>query len=102
MRNDAPNLPIGGGERALRHARSIHAPLPTKDATNRKNMVLLIQLRWIAVVGQIVTIAFVTSWFGIALPLLPMAAIISRPRGAQHRQPCLAALRAMMSAIAIS
>ncbi|MDU6241986.1 MAG: sensor histidine kinase, partial [Bradyrhizobium sp.] len=69
MRNEAPNLPIGAV--AALATPEIHAPLPTKDATNRKNMVLLIQLRWIAVVGQIVTIAFVTSWFGIALPVVP-------------------------------
>ncbi|MGJ5179271.1 ATP-binding protein [Bradyrhizobium oligotrophicum] len=74
MRNEAPNLPIGAV--AALATPEIHAPLPTRDATNRKNMVLLIQLRWIAVGGQIVTIAFVTTWFGIALPLVPMAAII--------------------------
>ncbi len=72
--NDAPNLPIRPV--AAIATPEISAPLPTKDATNRKNMVLLIQLRWIAVVGQIFTIAFVTLWFGIALPLLPMAGII--------------------------
>lgn len=52
------------------------APSPTDAATNRKNMALLIQLRWTAVIGQIVTIAFVQFWMGIALPLLPMAAVI--------------------------
>ena len=35
---------------------------PTDDETNRKNMELLIQLRWIAVVGQIVTIGGVHLW----------------------------------------
>jgi len=74
MRNEAPKLPFGAV--AAIAAPEISAPQPTKDATNRKNMVLLIQLRWIAVVGQIVTIAFVTFWFGIVLPLGPMAAII--------------------------
>jgi two-component system sensor histidine kinase RegB len=39
-------------------------------------MLLLVQLRWIAVVGQIVTIAFVQLGLGIALPLPPMAAVI--------------------------
>jgi two-component system, sensor histidine kinase RegB len=72
--NEAPNLPLGAV--AAIATPEISAPLPTRDATNRKNMVLLIQLRWIAVVGQIVTIAFVTFWFGIALPVVPMAAII--------------------------
>ncbi|MGJ4909967.1 ATP-binding protein [Bradyrhizobium sp. HKCCYLRH2015] len=74
MRSEAPNLPFGAV--AAIATPEINAPLPTRDATNRKNMVLLIQLRWIAVVGQIVTIGFVTTWFGIALPVLPMVAII--------------------------
>jgi len=46
------------------------------DSTNRKNMTLLIQLRWTAVIGQVGTIAFVQLWFGIALPLLPMIGVI--------------------------
>ncbi|MFD1703558.1 ATP-binding protein [Methylopila henanensis] len=37
----------------------------------------LVQLRWIAVFGQIVTIATVHSGFGIALPLAPMAAALA-------------------------
>ncbi|WP_375777530.1 ATP-binding protein [Bradyrhizobium sp. ma5] len=49
---------------------------PTDLATNRKNMALLVQLRWIAVIGQIATIGFVQFWMGVALPLLPMAAVI--------------------------
>ena len=49
---------------------------PAGDTTNRKNMALLIQLRWIAVVGQVVTIAFVHLWLGVALPLGAMAAVL--------------------------
>ena len=49
---------------------------PADLATNRKNMALLVQLRWIAVIGQIATIGFVQFWMGVALPLLPMAAVI--------------------------
>ncbi|VIO70294.1 Sensor histidine kinase RegB [Bradyrhizobium ivorense] len=49
---------------------------PADLATNRKNMALLVQLRWIAVIGQIVTIAFVHFWMDVALPLMPMAAVI--------------------------
>lgn len=52
------------------------ASVPTDDATNRKNMALLIQLRWTAVIGQIGTIAFVYAWLGIKLPLAPMGAVI--------------------------
>ncbi|ARP99260.1 ATP-binding protein [Pseudorhodoplanes sinuspersici] len=51
-------------------------PPPVDDTTNRKNMALLIQLRWIAVGGQIVTIAFVQVWLGITLPLVPMAVVL--------------------------
>jgi two-component system sensor histidine kinase RegB len=37
----------------------------------------LIQLRWIAVCGQIATIVFVTHVFDTALPLLPMATVLA-------------------------
>ncbi|WP_084197263.1 ATP-binding protein [Solimonas soli] len=40
-------------------------------------MLQLIQLRWIAVVGQILTIGFVEFVFGVALPLLPMLLVVS-------------------------
>ncbi len=46
------------------------------DATNRKNMMLLIQLRWIAVIGQIATIAVVQDALGIDLPLPAMLVVI--------------------------
>jgi two-component system sensor histidine kinase RegB len=49
---------------------------PEDDDTNRKNMALLIQLRWIAVVGQIVTIAAVHVGLDIPLPLSRMGAVI--------------------------
>lgn len=44
--------------------------------TERQNMQLLIQLRWIAVVGQVVTISLVHYGFNIKLPLLPMALVL--------------------------
>jgi two-component system sensor histidine kinase RegB len=44
--------------------------------TGRKNMLQLISLRWMAVVGQVVTIAAVEGLFGIRLPLLAMAAVL--------------------------
>ncbi|HEY0293094.1 MAG TPA: ATP-binding protein [Hansschlegelia sp.] len=47
------------------------------DSTGRKNMMQLIQLRWIAVVGQVVTIAVVQLAFGIALPLPAMALVLA-------------------------
>jgi len=45
-------------------------------ATDRRNLYLLVQLRWLAVIGQLLTIA-VTQWIlGIALPLIQMATVI--------------------------
>ncbi|MET0499848.1 MAG: ATP-binding protein [Steroidobacteraceae bacterium] len=49
----------------------------TRDATNRKNMLLLIQLRWIAATGQIATIVFVHFGLQIPLPLEGMAAVLT-------------------------
>jgi two-component system, sensor histidine kinase RegB len=49
----------------------------TRDETNRKNMMLLIQLRWIAAVGQIVTIAVVELGLGIQLPLEKMVLVLA-------------------------
>ena len=49
---------------------------PHGDTANRKNLALLIQLRWIAVVGQIVTIVAVHFGLGIPLPLGPMALVL--------------------------
>ncbi|MGO1499999.1 MAG: ATP-binding protein [Marinobacter sp.] len=46
-------------------------------AGGRKNMQLLIQLRWVAVVGQITTIAAVSLVFEYQLPLLPMLLVIT-------------------------
>jgi two-component system sensor histidine kinase RegB len=49
---------------------------PSGDATGRENMLQLIQLRWIAVVGQVLTIVFVQAVLHIHLPVLPMAAVL--------------------------
>jgi two-component system sensor histidine kinase RegB len=49
---------------------------PTDDETNRRNIALLIQLCWTAVIGQVGTIAFVHAWLGIPLPLASMAGVI--------------------------
>jgi two-component system, sensor histidine kinase RegB len=50
------------------------APLP--DAANRKNLALLIQLRWVAVVGQVLTILAARFGLGIPLPLAPMGTVL--------------------------
>jgi two-component system sensor histidine kinase RegB len=47
------------------------------DSTGLDNMQQLIQLRWIAVVGQIVTIAVVHFGFQIRLPLQHMSAVLA-------------------------
>lgn len=46
------------------------------DTANRKNLVLLIQLRWIAVLGQVITIAIVHLGLRIPLPLAPMGMVL--------------------------
>jgi two-component system sensor histidine kinase RegB len=49
------------------------------DAVGRKNMLLLIQLRWLAVAGQLLTIMIVHFGMGIRLPLVAMLTV---PAGA--------------------
>lgn len=51
-------------------ATSIH------DTANRKNLLLLVLLRWLAVGGQIATIAVVLGPLGIPLPIVPMGWVI--------------------------
>lgn len=46
------------------------------DTSSRKNMMLLIQLRWIAVAGQVVTIVVVQLALGIRLPLIEMSIVL--------------------------
>jgi two-component system sensor histidine kinase RegB len=52
------------------------AALPLDETTNIKNINLLIQLRWTAVVGQVLTIGFVHFVMGIELPLMQMVAVL--------------------------
>lgn len=47
-----------------------------ENSVGHKNMQQLIQLRWIAVVGQITTIAVVTMIFGIDLPVRHMLEVL--------------------------
>lgn len=44
-------------------------------AASARNMILLIQLRWMAVIGQLVTIWFASQVLGIELPLAQLVAI---------------------------
>ena len=52
-------------------------PGPSADSVAAENMRQLVQLRWIAVGGQLVTILFVDFGLGIPLPLLPMLGIVA-------------------------
>jgi len=47
------------------------ATLPEKNA-GRRDMLLLIQLRWIAIGGQLITIELVNGFMEIPLPLVPL------------------------------
>ncbi len=49
----------------------------SRDRTGLRNMQQLIQLRWIAVVGQLVTILVVHYGIGIALPLHSMLCVLA-------------------------
>jgi two-component system, sensor histidine kinase RegB len=63
-------------EHAAAHSRERNAGGSadiSEDSTGHDNMQQLIQLRWIAVVGQIVTIAVVNFGFKIRLPLEQMS-----------------------------
>jgi two-component system, sensor histidine kinase RegB len=47
------------------------------DGAGRSNLLLLVQLRWIAVIGQLVTIAGVGLGLGVTLPVGTMAAVLA-------------------------
>jgi len=51
-------------------------PATAADTTNRKNLLLLSQLRWIAVLGQLATIYVVHYGLDIDLPLIPMLSVV--------------------------
>lgn len=53
-----------------------HAAPSHVDTANRKNLALLILLRWIAVAGQVATILVVHFGLGIPLPLPQMAMVL--------------------------
>ena len=53
------------------------AELNVENAAGHKNMLQLIQLRWIAAAGQITTIAGVTVGLDIHLPLAPMLGVLA-------------------------
>ncbi|KQT60607.1 histidine kinase [Aureimonas sp. Leaf460] len=62
--------------RFLARERRNFAPAAPIDHAGRKNLLLLIQLRWIAVAGQIASILIVRYGLGTALPVMEMAGVI--------------------------
>ena len=52
-------------------------PASDEDAAGRKNLLLLVQLRWMAVGGQVATIAVVHFGLGVGVPFKPMAAVLA-------------------------
>jgi two-component system sensor histidine kinase RegB len=52
-------------------------PAPLAGATMHRNLMLLVQLRWIAVIGQLITIAVVEKALHVALPLPAMGVVLA-------------------------
>ncbi|HEY8608290.1 MAG TPA: ATP-binding protein [Noviherbaspirillum sp.] len=70
----------GGNDVAVRkegHARPGKPAAAAGHAAGHKNMLQLIQLRWLAVIGQVTTIAVVSVGLGIQLPLPQMLAVLA-------------------------
>ena len=56
-----------------------HALIPIRESADAsaQNLRRLLQLRWIAIAGQTLAIAFVHSGLGVPLPIGPLAAIVA-------------------------
>ncbi|WP_207912269.1 ATP-binding protein [Parafrankia sp. BMG5.11] len=67
---------------ALTLRRSGHAGGRSPEAAAAENMRQLIQLRWIAVAGQVIAILVAHFGLGVRLPLLPMLAVAGALGGA--------------------
>ncbi|WP_082490691.1 ATP-binding protein [Aureimonas sp. Leaf454] len=65
---------LGRLVRPTHHRTATPAPI---DQAGRKNLLLLIQLRWFAVAGQVLSILVVRYGYGSDLPLAPMAGVIA-------------------------
>lgn len=66
-------LPVPG---ALAASFAGDAEAGGTDASGHKNLLLLVQLRWIAVGGQLVTLAVAGAGLRVQLPIGPMAAVL--------------------------
>lgn len=73
---DNAAVEIGAGDR-MTSADMTSVDMTSADTTDSKNLLLLVQLRWIAVAGQVVTILVVHSGLGVPLPLAPMGGVIA-------------------------
>lgn len=73
---DPPSWRDGVVRLMPRAARRASSTTPV-DHAGRKNLLLLIQLRWIAVAGQILSILVVRYGFGTSLPMADMATVIA-------------------------
>ncbi len=71
--SSASTLTMRGANAALAE----RAPARHEDAAGRKNLLLLIQLRWLAVGGQVATMVIVRFGLGVALPFGPMLAVLA-------------------------
>lgn len=76
-----------GGRADLGHSETGPPRIPSRDeaalhgdraddTANQRNLALLIQLRWLAITGQVTTILIAKYWLGIGLPLPQMGAIL--------------------------
>ncbi len=67
---------------ALTRRRSVGWPLAPLPDTMADNLRQLVQLRWLAVAGQLATILIVNFGFGVKLPLAGMLAVVVLLAGA--------------------
>ncbi len=66
-----------GGGPVSRPGRASRPALPDgSHVAGRQNLRLLVQLRWIAVLGQVLAIAVAVAGFSLALPLSDMGAVV--------------------------
>src|SRR3569623_2562090 len=74
-------MSMAGKSEAVEHAAAVKNAVPdvlgVEWTAGHKNMLHLIQLRWIAVLGQITTITAATLGFGISLPLPQMLSVLA-------------------------
>ena len=73
---NVPPSPLHHGKPMLAASIGGRGIASNSDVTNRKNLLLLVQLRWLAVAGQVLTILVTQYWFAIPLPMPEMAGVV--------------------------